>query len=633
MTASRIIWAAALAAVLLLSAPACTPAGRGTAKAQPAGLRAFASEAELRDFLRRRAKRARRADEGAVLSAPMSTASADAAAAPPPAQAAGEPGVTNVQEAGVDEGDIVKARGDLLVILRRGRVFTISIAGGGMRPVDHIDAFPPGVDARADWYDEMLVSGGRVVVIGYSYGRGGVEINRFRLSPDGRLAFEDAYHLRANDYYSSRNYASRLIGSRLIFYSPLSLSARGRDPLEALPGMRRWRPGAQDQPFRRIVGARRVFIPQALLDDPEADLDALHTVTTCDLAAPVLACDAVSVIGPYSRNFYVSPSAVYVWVSGGGWRDRRPQKAYVYRLPLTRGGPTALAARGAPTDQFSFREAGGFLNVLLRPRGGGEGMWRPEFSSGGVALLRAPIASFGDGSREAPASQYRFLPRVTDGPFQNRFVGEHVLYAAGGGWGPSRDAPSTLVAAPVAGGAVTKLELPHAVDRIEVLGRDGLVVGGASDLHFTTVMLSPRPQLGYDFVLPAATQGESRSHAFFFRPDTVDGASGLLGLPVARPARAAYRQLFESSASLLFLKRDARRLSMLGELPANDAGAVDDACRASCVDWYGNARPIFLRGRVFALLGYELVEGAVTQSGLSETGRISFAPRAERPER
>src|SRR6185503_12434826 len=141
MTASRIIWAAALSAVLLLSAPACTPAGRGTAKAQPAGLRAFASEAELRDFLRRRAKRARRADEGAVLSAPMSTASADAAAAPPPAQAAGEPGVTNVQEAGVDEGDIVKARGDLLVILRRGRVFTISIAGGGMRPVDHIDAF------------------------------------------------------------------------------------------------------------------------------------------------------------------------------------------------------------------------------------------------------------------------------------------------------------------------------------------------------------------------------------------------------------------------------------------------------------------------------------------------------------
>ena len=47
--------------------------------------------------------------------------------------------------------------------------------------------------------------------------------------------------------------------------------------------------------------------------------------------------------------------------------------------------------------------------------------------------------------------------------------------------------------------------------------------------------------------------------------------------------------------------------------------------------WIGNARPIFLRNRVFALLGYELVEGRVLKSpGASErvveTRRISFAP-------
>jgi hypothetical protein len=44
--------------------------------------------------------------------------------------------------------------------------------------------------------------------------------------------------------------------------------------------------------------------------------------------------------------------------------------------------------------------------------------------------------------------------------------------------------------------------------------------------------------------------------------------------------------------------------------PAREADflCADDECRASCVDWYGNARPLFLRGHVFALLGYELVE-------------------------
>ena len=51
---------------------------------------------------------------------------------------------------------------------------------GAMRVVDRIDAFPPGVSGEDSWYDEMLVAGDRVVVIGYSDGRGGTEINRFR---------------------------------------------------------------------------------------------------------------------------------------------------------------------------------------------------------------------------------------------------------------------------------------------------------------------------------------------------------------------------------------------------------------------------------------------------------------------
>jgi hypothetical protein len=53
---------------------------------------------------------------------------------------------------------------------------------------------------------------------------------------------------------------------------------------------------------------------------------------------------------------------------------------------------------------------------------------------------------------------------------------------------------------------------------------------------------------------------------------------------------------------------------------------VSDACRASCVDWYGNARPLFVRGRVFALLGYELVEGAISDGRMVEVKRVSYAP-------
>jgi hypothetical protein len=49
---------------------------------------------------------------------------------------------------------------------------------------------------------------------------------------------------------------------------------------------------------------------------------------------------------------------------------------------------------------------------------------------------------------------------------------------------------------------------------------------------------------------------------------------------------------------------------------------------ASCVDWYGNARPLFLKNRVFALMGYELVEGQVARGQIGEVRRISFAPDA-----
>jgi hypothetical protein len=45
------------------------------------------------------------------------------------------------------------------------------------------------------------------------------------------------------------------------------------------------------------------------------------------------------------------------------------------------------------------------------------------------------------------------------------------------------------------------------------------------------------------------------------------------------------------------------------------------------VDWYGNARPLFVGARVFALLGYEIVEGRVIDGRLAETRRFSYAPR------
>ena len=582
---------------------------------------------------------------GALATADLSRAFPAANVNPESSQNQSTQSITNTQEERVDEGDIVKLHGSTLVILRRGRLFTVSISGGEMRPINSINAYPPGVDARDDWYDEMLLSGDRIVVIGYSYARGGTEINRFRIDRQGRLSFQDAYQLSSNDYYSSRNYASRLIGNRLIFYTPTWLPHEAQDPLEILPALRRWDGTGRAPRFQRFASARNVYIPPILADTPDIHVSSLHTVTSCDLLAPALSCDATSVLGAEGHTFYVSENAVYVWTTATfrerSWILNRVEASLLYRLPLDGSAPTAIGAYGAPTDQFSFREdkRNGTLDVLVRAFNAGDGFWNAERSTGSVALLRIPISGFGNGSEEAEWSWYHALPTPPPSDrysFQNRFVGDHVLYGTGNGYFERpRDRSSFLVAASIGGNAVSEFRLDHGVERIEIMGKDAVVVGSdETSLHFQTVDLSssPSPHLGDVYTYRDASQAETRSHAFFFKPDTdpgVDmtgGTPGVLGLPVARPARAAFKQLFEEFAAMVFLRRSHGTFALLGDLAANDERVVDDNCVASCVDWYGNARPIFINKRVFALLGYELVEGALSESEIEEIGRVSFSP-------
>jgi Beta propeller domain len=181
-------------------------ANRGNAQPKKT-LRAFSSEQELTAYFRQIAEESKRELRRAEKSAPAASSApaADSAQANADAKGEGQESVTNVQHAGVDEGGIVKLHGDHLVVLRRGRLFTVAVCDGALKPVSAIDAFGPDIDPRNTWYDEMLISGDKVVVIGYSYERGGTEIGLFDIDRAGNLEYRTTYHLRSNDYYSSRN--------------------------------------------------------------------------------------------------------------------------------------------------------------------------------------------------------------------------------------------------------------------------------------------------------------------------------------------------------------------------------------------------------------------------------------------
>jgi hypothetical protein len=90
----------------------------------------------------------------------------------------------------VDEGDIVKSIGDYLVgasprpaVLDPDRRRTHCVRS------PCVDAFGPGIDPAWLVVHDMLVSRRRIVVVGYSYERGGTELGLFDLLRDGRIRY------------------------------------------------------------------------------------------------------------------------------------------------------------------------------------------------------------------------------------------------------------------------------------------------------------------------------------------------------------------------------------------------------------------------------------------------------------
>ena len=626
--------AATVAAIVLLAGCASQPSHAAPRKT----LQAFASDREISDLFKRWAEdyqRRSRSEARSHVPSPSAMSGMGAMSAFAPAAkladlaSAGE-SITNVQHAGVDEGGIVKRHGDHLVILRRGRLFTVNINDQQLKPVSVVDSFGGEVDPGGAWYDEMLISGNTIAVIGYSYARGGSEVGLFEISRAGRLAYKATYHLRSNDYYSSRNYASRLIGSKLVFYTPMQLNPWGGAPWESFPALRKWRPGVTPADFKRIAPATRIYRTDDALDPAQGV--ALHTVTVCDLARPELDCESTAVLGSPGRVFYVSGGSVYVWTTA--WRRSDPQSSVstpasaLFRIPLDGTAPTALKVAGSPIDQFSFLEGeDGHLNVLVRANGRGDGMWAAESNAGDFALLRVALDRFSDGRDSAPAGSYKVLPRPGGYAIQNRYVGSYLLYGAGAGWRqPQRTLTSQVYAVRYAGDAgVQEVPLGHGVDRIEALGTNAVIVGSdGRDLHFTSLRLAATAVAQDRYTRQNAAQGETRSHGFYYKPDSDN--DGLVGLPIVGGDRAGSRQLRQNSAAVLFLRNQSLRLTELGALDSQPGAGTNDACRASCVDWYGNSRPLFLNNRVFALMGYEIVEGRVSGNGISEVQRISFSP-------
>jgi hypothetical protein len=526
------------------------------------------------------------------------------------------------------ENGMVRVHGEHLVVLRRGRLFTVRIGARAPRPVAMVDA---GIDPENADYNQLFVSGDLVIVVGYSGSADGPEVGLFRIDGAGRLSHASTYHLGAMESPSS--VTTRLVGGKLVFYAPLLFGRRkGGDLAGTSPTIRRWHPGVEDgeeddeeddDGFRPIPFGGRLHRPARPMDP--AVVLALHTITVCGVARAELDCAATGTVGPVGLPFHVSPRSVLVWTTGWARSGEGREPAVVYRLPLDGSAPSALGVAGHAVDEASFLESGdGHLNVLVRAE---RERVRTGRLRGPAALLRVPLARLGDGSADAPASAYTPLPTPDGGEMRGRFVGRHLLYGAGSEWGePPRVRSTYLHVVEWASGRSSVVRVPHAVDWIDAMGSGAVVVGAdEKDLHFSAVRLSGRPAAAGRHVLRGVTEDGLCSTGFFYRADGED--AGIVALPAQGPCTLGHELPDALWRSVVFLRERAGRLEKLGTLETRTDGTADDGCRANCTDeWSGDTRPLFFRGRVFAVLGYELVEGEVRGGRIREVGRTVFGP-------
>ncbi len=577
------------------------------------------------------------------------------------------PEITNNQKAGVDEGGIVKQIGNHLVVLQDGRLFVTDLMPDGkpgLKLADRANVYRS--DTEDTWYDEMLVSGRTILVTGYSYGENASEFTVLTLGADGKVTRDATFYISSDDYYSGSNYASRMIDGKLVIHTPIYTSGRGWWDAFDPPEIREWRREGPDGEREHMRGrplfrAEDIWMPVQRVLEP-----VIHTVTVCDISgvtdATAPSCAATAIVGTEAHQFLVTKDAFWLWMSPSaqermfdvpdaqeslceGRLSLSPMReiapSALVKLPIDGAMPSVLSVRGEPQNQFSMdMDAGSFRAAL----DWNSAVCEPPYDApASLVYFETPLSALGSMLGETAQGRYVPLPTPGTSNYEARFTETHLVYGARSGWGSwapdAEEAPrdnGRAVIVPLADPAwPVTVSVPHEVIRAERAGPYMALTGYRDAAGLSVSLIDLRlsePRLASTFVMANRFESENRSHAFNSKIDP-DG-TGLIGLPTVPRSEESDRWWWWSSSSdLSYLQTDASgKLSAAGDLMAtrrdpNEESPTGYECEVSCVDWYGNARPIFTGGRVLALVNSELVEGRLENGMIREIRRIDLTAK------
>jgi hypothetical protein len=591
--------------------------------------------------------------------------------------------ITNNQSIGVDEGDIVKQIGDYLLVLQDGRIFAVNIKT--MALTDRVDVYRHLSSTRkkqrweddyegADWYDEMLVQGDHILITAYSYADSASELSIFKLDQaTGKISNRGIFNISSDDYYDGDNYATRIVGDRLVIYTPYQLEQF--ENMKDRPVLRRWLPQPERKEKQRdgkqLMDARSIYKPVIRTAEP-----TVHSVSICPLGDydvnDNLECRTTGFLGSNDVEMFVSPDNVYLWNSSAreaqswhqdecvkGWDWNKPYPALpraarkdvvsgaVFRLPIRGGEPGVIGVSGRPFDQFSMDERDGQFRALVS--------WQTIRCDGAyraaaeVNYVTIPQSEFSNVFEPVSNGKYTSVPSPGKRVVENRFADDWLIYGGRDSWsGYPIETPSEkstddeiaeyeaarktkVIAVPVRHpDRAETIDLAHNIVRTERVGNDMMVNGYRDDkgLNMTLIGLGKNAKIVSSVFLDKRFESEGRSHAFNSNVD--ESGTGIIGVPTVKVDGDSGRWWWRSDSSdISFItKSPAGLLSDAGALAALPKEKVethpDYDCEVSCIDWYGNSRPIFTDGRIFGLMGTGLVEAKITGGTINEVGRVDL---------
>lgn len=558
--------------------------------------------------------------------------------------------ITNNQEAAVDEGGIVKRKGNNLIVLRKGKLYSIHI-GAQLTKTDEIDLQPEGWKHEA-WYDELLVYNNILVVIGFSYENDSSEYVFFELDGAGKFSRKGAYLVSSGDYYSEKNYAGRLVGDKLIFYIE---NMEFDFEEENTPYDRKFLSPftARIDEFGNADEAYPLFSHHDIYSPVlTSRYVQFTTVVICPINLERFSCTAKSILGAEMESYYASSDAYYFWMRGSEWNidyaaipnnklkryarskfyEEWPPFKYsaMYRIPFNNDPIGIVKIKGVPIDQFSFKQGSEHLHILAREGVDERDWFYAEYEQGSTFVASIPLKQFENGISELPEYAFTKIAEDNDGKKINRFVGNKLVYASDNDEVDEK-ASTVYVLDMEHPETVTEFLLESEMQQLHPIGKNILLVEYNRDksTQYQTLALENTIQLVDTYAEPDSKLAESRSHGFFYKPDVDGGMFAMPGFTEVSGRKEKEGGGFyypEDVADMLYTRvTHDLHLHPAGILEGDKTLVWDDeSCDVSCYDWYGSSRPIFWGNRIFALLKYELIEGVREGDVVRELQRIDI---------